>query len=172
MGQFDLGGGVQYFGPRTGSGPPDSERLIVGTLVYRFGLIALGVSGKELRRSIAGVSDRATGGDWGIAIAVFDVAKFIIEEEVLNGRERRIASEARRSLTKFISTIAIAVFLEALVIVFRVSASRIPELLYPTLLLVAATLLVLGLGLYQRLSVTVEREVETHDRSEEQKHAT
>jgi hypothetical protein len=106
-----------------------------------------------------------------IAIAVFDVAKFLIEEEVLNGRERRIASEARRSLTKFISTIAIAVFLEALVTVFRVSESDITELLYPTLLLVAATFLVLGLGLYQRLSVTVEREVETQDRSQEQRHS-
>jgi hypothetical protein len=102
-----------------------------------------------------------------IAIAVFDVAKFLIEEEVLNGRERRIASEARRSLTKFISTIAIAVFLEALVTVFRVSSTRTTELIYPTFLLIAATLLVLGLGAYQRLSVTVERQVDAKDRSNE-----
>jgi high-affinity Fe2+/Pb2+ permease len=102
-----------------------------------------------------------------IAIAVFDVAKFLIEEEVLNGRERRIASEARRSLTKFISTIAIAVFLEALVTVFRVSSTRTTELIYPTFLLIAATLLVIGLGAYQRLSVVVERQVDAHDRSDE-----
>ncbi len=102
-----------------------------------------------------------------LAIAVFDVAKFLIEEEVLNGRERRIASEARRSLTKFISTIAIAVFLEALVTVFRVSSTHVSELLYPTLLLVSGTLLVLGLGLYQRLSATVERQVDAQDRVEE-----
>jgi hypothetical protein len=102
-----------------------------------------------------------------IAIAVFDVAKFLIEEEVLNGRERRIASEARRSLTKFISTIAIAVFLEALVTVFRVSREQVSELIYPTLLLVAGTFLVLGLGAYQRLSATVERQVDAADRSQE-----
>jgi uncharacterized membrane protein YidH (DUF202 family) len=106
-----------------------------------------------------------------IAIAVFDVAKFVIEEEVLNGRERTIASEARRSLTKLISTIAIAVFLEALVSVFRVSRDRVPEMIYPTLLLVAGTLLVLGLGLYQRLSVTVERQVDQQDRVDEQSEA-
>ncbi|MBD2750342.1 hypothetical protein IC232_27155 [Microvirga sp. BT688] len=104
-----------------------------------------------------------------ISIAVFDVAKFLIEEEVLNGRERRIASEARRSLTKFISTIAIAIFLEALVTVFRVSAAEVTQLLYPTLLLVAATLLIVGLGLYQRLSATVERQVDANDRSAENK---
>src|SRR5829696_3703963 len=40
-----------------------------------------------------------------IAIAVFDVAKFLVEEEVLNRREKQTASDARRSLTKFTSTI-------------------------------------------------------------------
>ena len=34
-----------------------------------------------------------------ISIAVFDVAKYFIEEEVIRGRELRIISEARRSLT-------------------------------------------------------------------------
>jgi hypothetical protein len=107
-----------------------------------------------------------------IAIAVFDVAKFLIEEEVVAGRERRIASEARRSLTKFLSTIAIATFLEALVTVFRVSEARVTDLIYPTLLLVAATLLVLGLGVFQRLSATVEREVDSRDRSAEREEAS
>ena len=102
-----------------------------------------------------------------IAIAVFDVAKYLIEEEVIRERERRIASEARRSLTKFLSTIAIAVFLEALVVVFRVNKEQIPYMIYPTLLLVAGTLLVVGLGAYQRLSATVERQVEARDRSAE-----
>jgi membrane protease YdiL (CAAX protease family) len=102
-----------------------------------------------------------------IAIAVFDVAKFLIEEEVLNRREKRRASDARRSLTKFISTIAIAVFLEALVTVFQVSTENVSQMLYPTLLLVAGTLLVIGLGLFQRLSATVEQEVEGEGASED-----
>ena len=95
-----------------------------------------------------------------VSIAVFDVAKYLIEEEVVRGRELRVASEARRSLTRFISTIAIAVFLEALVIVFRVAQEDVTKLSYPTFLLIAAILLVLGLGVYQRLSVAVERQVE------------
>jgi hypothetical protein len=37
-----------------------------------------------------------------VAIAVFDVAKYLIEEEVVRNREMRVASEARRSLTRFI----------------------------------------------------------------------
>jgi len=102
-----------------------------------------------------------------VAIAVFDVAKYLIEEEVVRGREMRVASETRKSLTRFISTIAIAIFLEALVTIFRVSQSEVEKLVYPTLLLFTGILLVLGLGIFQRLSATVEQEVE-HGREKRQ----
>jgi Ni,Fe-hydrogenase I cytochrome b subunit len=93
-----------------------------------------------------------------IAIAVFDLAKYFIEEEVVRGRELRVASEARRSLTKFISTISIAVFIEALVTVVRVSKQDVVQMIYPNILLLSAIMIVIGLGLYQRLSVAVERQ--------------
>jgi len=70
--QFDLGGGVQYVGPAT-LGPRNTEMLGVGSLVYRFGLIAVGGSVKDLRLNTAGVQDRAIGADLGLAIAVFDI---------------------------------------------------------------------------------------------------
>ena len=95
-----------------------------------------------------------------IAMAVFDVAKYFVEEEVIRGREMRNAGEARRSLTKFISTISIAVFIEGLVLVFRVSRQNVADLLYPTALLFTAIIIVIGLGLYQRLSADVEQKVE------------
>ena len=90
-----------------------------------------------------------------IAMAVFDVAKYFVEEEVIRGREMRSATEARRSLTKFISTITIAVFIEGLVIVFRVSKDSVEQMLFPTALLLTAILIVVGLGAFQRLSVDV-----------------
>ena len=103
-----------------------------------------------------------------IAIAVFEVAKYILEEEVLDPTEMRHTGEARRSMTKFISTIAIAVFLEALVTVFQASKEgKMEQMLYPTLLLFGGIALVVGLGAYQRLSVSAERESE--DPPEEQK---
>jgi hypothetical protein len=104
-----------------------------------------------------------------VAIAVFDVATYLVEEEVVRGREMRAASETRRSLTRFISTIAIAIFLEALVTVFRVSQNNVSDLIYPTLLLLAAILLVLGLGVFQRLSAIVEQEVDQKDKADEKK---
>jgi hypothetical protein len=98
-----------------------------------------------------------------IAMAVFDVAKYFIEEEVIRGREMRIAAEARRSLTKFISTISIAVFIEALVTVVRVSKQDVDKMFPPTLLLLSAILIVVGLGIYQRLSVAIEQQDEGSD---------
>jgi hypothetical protein len=95
-----------------------------------------------------------------IAMAVFDVAKYFVEEEVIRGREMRNATEARRSLTKFISTISIAVFIEALVLVFRVSRQNVADLLYPTALMFTAIVIVVGLGAYQRLSADVEQKVD------------
>ena len=145
------------------------SRLIFGiaaTLLAIFALVLAGSAVTDflqaaLSRQHLGLSALSGIGYVVVSIAVFDVAKYLIEEEVVRGRELRVASEARRSLTRFISTIAIAIFLEALVTVFRVSQDSVDELLYPTALLIAAILLVLGLGVYQRLSVTVERREES-----------
>src|SRR5215210_4582961 len=101
-----------------------------------------------------------------IAMAVFDVAKYFIEEEVIRGREMRTAAEARRSLTKFVSTIAIAVFIEGLVMVFRQGGEDIAMILYPVAVLFTGILIILGLGLYQRLSADVEVQVDEKDRAQ------
>ena len=74
----------------------------------------------------------------------------------MRGPEARLASEARRSLVRLVSTVAVAIFLEALVIVFHVGKENVPQLIYPALLLMAAILIVLGLGVYQRLSAGID----------------
>ena len=102
-----------------------------------------------------------------VAIAVFDVAKYLFEDEVRRGSERRSASEARRSLTKFLSTIIIALFLEGLVMVFKVAREDVTQMLYPTALIVASILVLVGLGVFQRLSATVEEKVGDDDDAEE-----
>lgn len=91
-----------------------------------------------------------------IALAVFEVAKYIFEEEVVDPREMRHAREARRRITKFLSTIIIVTFLEAVVLVFYTGTNNVEMLLYPTLLLFAGIAMVVGLGAYQRLSAAAE----------------
>jgi hypothetical protein len=135
---------------------------LIGDVVFQFG-------GAVWSRQSVSLSALTGIGYVVVAIAVFDVAKYLIEEEVVRAREMRAAGETRRSLTRFIATIAIAVFLEALVTVFRVSQENVTELIYPTMLFVAAILLVVGLGIYQRLSAEVEQQVGHRDRAEEGK---
>ena len=143
------------------------SRIAFGTaslVLIAMSLALVGISAAEFYAAATGPwaeSSEALFGAIGyviIAVAVFDVAKYFIEEEVIRGREMRMASEARRSLTKFIATISIAVFIEALVIVVRVSKQDVNQMLYPTLLLLTAILIVIGLGVYQRLSVAVEQQ--------------
>ncbi|MBD3670053.1 MAG: general glycosylation pathway protein [Gammaproteobacteria bacterium] len=95
-----------------------------------------------------------------IAIAVFDVVKYLMEEEVLRDRELRSPTEARRTLTKFLVIICIAVSLESLVFIFGAGRTHVDLLIYPTVLLAVAVLLIVGLGLYQKLSLDAE-----HDKS-------
>src|SRR4051795_672978 len=97
--------------------------------IYSAGLIVTGLAGPW---SEAGHRLLESIGYVVIAMAVFDVARYFVEEEVIRGREMRLASEARRSLTKFISAISIAVFIEGLVLVFREGSKDIAMVLYPS----------------------------------------
>jgi hypothetical protein len=98
-----------------------------------------------------------------IAIAVFDVAKYIVEEEVVRERELRQVGEVRRSLTRFTSTILIAVFLEAIVLIFKVAEEDISLTVYPTLLLFAGVAMLIGLGAFQRFAASAEHATGEHD---------
>jgi hypothetical protein len=147
------------------------SRFVFGTaaaalMVLSFGLVLYGgsvvVAGSGSMTALGGALLDAVG-YMVIAIAVFDVAKYLLEEEVVRARELRSAAEARRSLTKFLSTIAIAVFLEALVGVFEAGKDDIRLMIYPTLLLVAGVALILGLGLFIRFSAEAETQVGKED---------
>jgi hypothetical protein len=92
-----------------------------------------------------------------IAVAILDVAKYMVEEEVLRRKELRSAREARETLTKIAVIISIAVSIEGIIYIFKAGAKDVSLLIYPATLILAATLLIVGLGIYQRLSVDVEK---------------
>ena len=94
-----------------------------------------------------------------ISLALFDVSKYLIEEEVLREKSLvRNLEETKRSLTKFMTIIAIAVCLEALVFIFEAGKTDVQTLLYPILLLLSGVFVVIGLGIYLRISAGVERQ--------------
>ena len=98
-----------------------------------------------------------------IAVAVFDVAKYLLEEEVIRERELRQVGEVRRSLTRFTSTILIAVLLEAIVLIFKMAEDDVSLMIYPTILLLAGVAMLVGLGIFQRMAVSAEHETGEHE---------
>jgi hypothetical protein len=88
-----------------------------------------------------------------VSLAIVDVAKFVVEENVVRERELRSPIEALRSLTKFMTIIIIALSLEAVVGIFEAGREKnFAELLYPTLVMAAAIFALVGLGTFQFLS--------------------
>jgi hypothetical protein len=91
-----------------------------------------------------------------IAAAIIDVAKYMMEEEVFMDKELRDPIEARRTITKIIVIITIAVSIEGLVYIFKAGTKDLSLLLYPALLIVVSAILIVALGIYQKLSSTIE----------------
>jgi uncharacterized membrane protein YczE len=102
-----------------------------------------------------------------LSLAVFDVARYVYDEEVRRGREMRKAAETRRSITKFITVIIIAVLMDALVALSKAGQEELDQLVYPVVLVGGGVALLLGLGIFQRLSATVEEKVGAADDADE-----
>jgi hypothetical protein len=94
-----------------------------------------------------------------ISIAIIDVAKYILEEEVLRDRELREPSEAREAITKFTVVISLVIAIESIVFIFNIGHTQPQELIFPALLLFVFVVMIMGLGVYQRLSLASERQL-------------
>jgi hypothetical protein len=93
-----------------------------------------------------------------IALAVSDVGRFLLEEELVKESERATTSEIRRTLAKFMTIVIIAASLHALLFIFEAGRGTVGDLLYPVALLGSIAALLAVLGLYQRLSHAAEHE--------------
>ncbi|MGY4027146.1 hypothetical protein ACW5WQ_14495 [Aeromonas rivuli] len=91
-----------------------------------------------------------------LALAVFDLGKTILEEEVLLHKDIFRHSAIRRTITRFIAAILIAVSIEGLLLLFKGSLGQ-TELLWPAVgVMVCAVGLLVGLGLYVFLGARAE----------------
>ena len=104
-----------------------------------------------------------------ISLALFDVSKYLVEEEVLREKSLvRNLEDTKRSLTKFMTIIAIAICLEALVFIFEAGKTDVQTLFYPILLLMSGVFVVIGLGIYLRISAGIERQERSANLCDEQ----
>jgi hypothetical protein len=118
MAQFDLGVGLKYYDfgsedevvpdPATGgvTGVPTGGRvdagefLGVGSLVYRFGMLALGGSVKLARQRVAALEAQGVSADLGLAIAVFDILALGFAIQNLSGNWDETGGLAMPRLTR------------------------------------------------------------------------
>ena len=91
-----------------------------------------------------------------IAIAVCDVGRFLVAEEVEHEKRLHSLAEIRKTITRFMVVISIALSLEGLVGVFEAGNSNMTEVVYPIAIVICAILVLVALGFYQRFSVETE----------------
>ena len=96
-----------------------------------------------------------------IAAAIVDVARYMIEEDVFHEKELRDPKEARRTITKIMVIISIAVSIEGLVYIFKAGTIDLQLLIYPAVLIFVSSISVVALGFYQKLSIDIEKREDT-----------
>jgi len=96
-----------------------------------------------------------------IAAALIDVAQYMIEENVFHDKELREPKEARKTITKIMVIISIAVSIEGLVYIFKAGTKDLQLLIYPAVLILVSSISIVALGIYQKLSITIESKADT-----------
>ena len=91
-----------------------------------------------------------------LALAIFDLGKTILEEEVLMHKDIFRHSSTRRTITRFIAAILIAVSIEALLLMFKSALGVSHDMLPAVWMMFAAVGLLVGLGLYVYLGARAE----------------
>ncbi|MEL0081983.1 MAG: PDC sensor domain-containing protein [Gammaproteobacteria bacterium] len=130
--------------------------VVVGALLWQAGgqlLSVLGSSGHVATEQIFGVVIYLT-----LALAIFDLGKTTFEEEVLLGKDVFRHSSTRRTITRFIAAILIAISIESLMLIFKAALDADHALLMAaTWVMMPAVGLLIGLGIYVYLGARAEK---------------
>jgi hypothetical protein len=87
-----------------------------------------------------------------LGLAIFDLGKTIVEEEVLLHKDIHHTGSTRRTIARFMSAIVIAVSIESLLLMFKSILSDGVYLNSAVWMLLAAVALLVGLGVYLKLT--------------------
>ncbi|MDP2028846.1 MAG: hypothetical protein Q8K12_04340 [Thiobacillus sp.] len=92
-----------------------------------------------------------------LGLAVFDLGKTILEEEVLMHKDVYRHSSTRRTITRFMAAILIAVSIEGLLLMFKSAVGDGKHVMDGVWIMAAAVGLLVGLGLYVYLGARAEQ---------------
>ncbi len=129
---------------------------VTGVLLYAAGtemysLWHIGSNKEDLHMKPFGVIIFLT-----LALAIFDLGKTILEEEVLMHKDIFRHSSTRRTITRFIAAILIAVSIEALLLMFKAALGVNGDIVSAVWMMLTAVGLLVGLGIYVYLGAQAE----------------
>lgn len=91
-----------------------------------------------------------------LALAVFDLGKTTLEEEVLMHKDIFRHSSTRRTITRFTAAILIAVSIESLLLMFKAAVGEHDLLPHAVYMMLSTVGLLIGLGIYVYLGAKAE----------------
>jgi hypothetical protein len=91
-----------------------------------------------------------------LSLAIFDLAKTILEEEVLTHKDIFRHSATRRTITRFIAAILIAVSIESLLLMFKAALGEGDGILAAVAMMATVAALLIALGVYVYLGSRAE----------------
>jgi len=83
-----------------------------------------------------------------LALAIFDLSKTLVEEEVLGWVKHSEVSGPHKTMVKFLGSIIIALSIEALMLVFKFAITDPRELVYSMYIILGVAGLLVGLSIY------------------------
>jgi hypothetical protein len=89
-----------------------------------------------------------------LSLAIFDLAKTLIEEEVLGQHKEHNISGPHKTMVKFLGSIIIALSIEALMLVFKFAITDPDKLVYAIYIIGGVALLLISLAVYIKFTKT------------------
>jgi hypothetical protein len=83
-----------------------------------------------------------------LSLAIFDLAKTLIEEEILGRHKERLTSGPHKTMVRFLGSIIIALSIEALMLVFKFAITDPDKLMYAMFIVGGVSLLLISLAIY------------------------
>lgn len=94
-----------------------------------------------------------------LSLAIFDLAKTLVEEEVLGYSKEQHPRGTHKTMVKFLGSIIIALSIEALMLVFKFAITDPDKLMYAIYIIAGVSFLLISLALYIRFTKTSDGRV-------------
>ncbi len=94
-----------------------------------------------------------------LSLAIFDLAKTLIEEEVLGQHKEHNIAGPHKTMVKFLGSIIIALSIEALMLVFKFAITDPDKLVFAIFIMGGVSLLLISLAVYIKFTKTNNRDI-------------